>query len=111
MGKSKNIGKINNDFDSWLGSTGFIYPQNELEVARFDKLYKDFDFKLESERIDPLAIIGNRFLEKFENSEPKVIQLKKEAESLRMVARKGVKKIPQHIIDKMLKKHKDQDDN
>jgi len=112
MGKPKNIQKIKfTELDSWLGSAGFIYPQNEFELARFNKLYEDFNYKLKSEKTDPLAIIGNKFLEKFKNSEPKIIQLKKEAESLRMVARKGAEKIPQHIIDKMLNKHKEQNDN
>lgn len=112
MGKTKEIQKIKfTELCDWLGSTGFIYPQNEFELTRFNKLYEDYDYKLKSKRIDPFAIIGDQFLEKFENSEPKIIPLKEEAESLRMVARKGAKKIPQHIIDKMLKKHKDQDDN
>jgi hypothetical protein len=112
MGKPKNIQKIEfTELGSWLGSTGFIYPQNDIELERFNKLYENYDFQLKSEKIDPLAIIGDKFLEKFEKTEPKIIRFKEEAESLRMVARKGAKKIPQHIIDKMLKKHKDQDGN
>lgn len=112
MGKLKNIQKIKfTELGNWFGSTGFIYPKNEFELTRFNKLYEDYDFKLKSEKIDPLAIIGDRFLEKIENAEPKVIPFREEVKSLRMVARKGAKKIPQHIIDKMHKKHKDQDDN
>lgn len=112
MGKPRNIQKIKiTELGNWLGSTGFIYPQNEFELDRFNKLYEDYDFKLKSEKIDPFAIIGDSFLGKFEKPEPKVIQFKEEAETLRMVARKGGKKIPQHIIEKMLKKHTDQDDN
>lgn len=112
MGKTKNNQKIKfNEFDSWLGSTGYIYPQNELELARFNKLYENYDFKLKSEMIDPITVIGHAFLERSKISEPKIIRLKDEVESLRMVARKGEKKIPQDIIDKMLRKHKGQSDN
>lgn len=112
MGKPKNIQKIRfTEFGNWLGSVGFIYSQNEIELDRFNKLYEDYDFKLKSEKIDPFSIIGDKFLEKFEKPKPKVIRFQEDAESLRMIARKGGKKIPQHIIDKMLKKHKDQDDS
>ncbi len=92
-------------FDSWLGSTGFLFPSNELELDRFNKLYEDYDYKLDSKSIDPLAIINNTF-----HREPKVITMfendvEEEIETLRMVARKGSKDLPQHIIDKMQRKH------
>ena len=112
MSKSKKIEKIALDeLDTWLGSTGYLYPRDDLELERFNHLYQDFDFKLKPKNIDPTAIIGNEFLDQVGTLAPKNIKLKQEAEILRMVARKGEKKIPQHIIDRMLGKHKDQSDS
>src|SRR5690554_2504846 len=106
MGKSKKIGLFEVEhLESWLSSTGFLFPSNELELDRFNKLFDDYDYKLDDKSIDPIAIINNTF-----HREPKVITIFEndvddEIESLRMVARKGKKEIPQHIIDKMIKKH------
>src|SRR5690625_7101196 len=38
------------------------------------------------------------------------VDVSNEIENLRMVARKGQDNLPQHIIDKMKKKHRDSDD-
>lgn len=84
----------------WLASTGFLFPRNELEMSRFDKLYpvdKDdtADFQVD---------FGNIFA----NTLPiKTIPLKSEAEQenimpLKMVARKG-SNLPKHILDKIRK--------
>jgi hypothetical protein len=102
--------KINNEnLNEWLNSTGFLYPTNELELARFNKLYADYDFKLKDASIDVHAIINGNICpniksliivkedENFEN----------EIEPLRMAARKGNQNLPQHIIDKMRKHHND----
>lgn len=106
MAKPKKIELIEVEvLDSWLGSTGFLFPSNELELDRFNKLYEDYDYQLDGESIDPLAIINGTFhreskvLKMFEND------IDEEIESLRMVARKGNKDLPQHIIDKMRRKH------
>ncbi|MGB3345435.1 MAG: hypothetical protein WBA61_16110 [Aequorivita sp.] len=113
MAKPKKIGLIEVEYlDSWLGSTGFLFPSNELELDRFNKLYEDYNYKLDKMSIDPIAIINNTF-----HREPKIITMFMEdidvdIESLRMVARKGNKDLPQNIIDKMLKKHnKDSNDS
>lgn len=106
MAKPKKLELIDVEhLDSWLGSTGYLFPSNELELARFDKLYVDYDYKLGDKSIDPIAIINNTF-----HKEPKVITLfeedvDEEIESLRMVARKGNRDLPQHIIEKMSRKH------
>lgn len=106
MAKPKKIELIEVEhLDGWLSSTGFLFASNELELDRFNKLYQDYDYKLDSQSIDPIAIINNTF-----HRETKVLQMFEEdidtdIESLRMVARKGNKEIPQHIIDKMRKKH------
>ena len=46
----KYSNKINeNNLDDWLHSTGFLYPKNEKQLERFEKLYEDYDFKLSNE--------------------------------------------------------------
>jgi hypothetical protein len=111
MAKPKKIELIEvAHFDSWLGSTGFLFPSSELELDRFNKLYEDYNYKLDDKSIDPIAIIENTF-----HREPKVITMfEKDVDgeiiNLRMVARKGNKDLPQHIIDKMRRKH-NQDSN
>lgn len=106
MAKPKKIELIEVEhLDSWLGSTGFLFPSNELELDRFNKLFENYDYKLDNISIDPYAIIKNTF-----HREPKVItmfenDIVEEVENLRMVARKGNEDLPQHIIDKMRKKH------
>ena len=106
MAKPKKIELIEVlQLDSWLGSTGFLFPRNELELDRFNKLYEGYDYKLDSISIDPIAIINNTF-----HREPKVITMFEndfeiEINELRMVARKGHDNLPQQIIDKMRRKH------
>jgi hypothetical protein len=106
MAKPRKIELIEiEQLDSWLSSTGFLFPGNELELYRFNKLFDDYDYKLDNVSIDPIAIINNTF-----HREPKVIimfddEVDQEIEGLRMVARKGTKKLPQHIIEKMRRKH------
>ncbi len=106
MTKPKKIELIEiAQLDSWLGSTGFIHPSNEIELDRLNKLYEDYNYKLDDKSIDPIAIINNTF-----HREPKVITMfeedvAEEIETLKMVARKGKENLPQHIIDKMRKKH------
>jgi hypothetical protein len=82
----------------WLASTGFLFPRNQVEMARFDKLYLDED--VSDFQVDCESIFNNTL-------KTKVIPLKKEAKDedivpLRMVARKG-SSIPKHILDKMKK--------
>jgi hypothetical protein len=102
--------KINNEnLNEWLNSTGFLYPTNELELARFNKLYADYDFKLKDAPIDVHAIISGNICP---NIKPLVIvkedeNFKNEIEPLKMAARKGNQNLPQHIIDKMRKHHVD----
>jgi hypothetical protein len=108
----KYIGKISeSNLDDWLHSTGYLYPKNEQQLDRFNKLYEDYDFKLKNATIDIKSIIDGTLCNK-----AKVIPLNidsdinNEIESLRMVARKGQDNLPKHIIDKMRNKHRDSDD-
>jgi len=87
----------------WLASTGFLFPRNELELARFEKLYADVQEDLTGVQIDPEVILGRKqranvisLGSKGETTEPK----------FRMAARKGDGVIPKHIMDK-IKKNQD----
>lgn len=104
---TNNKNKINNlNLEEWFRSTGFLFPTNELELARFDKLYADYDFKLKDVSIDARSIIKGNIC----SCETKIFhigrveELNSEIEELKMVARKG-QEVPKHILDKMTKKH------
>lgn len=105
-----NIEKVSsNNLDEWLGSTGFLYPANELELVRFNKLYADYDFKLKDASIDVQSIVSGNICPNIKSfaivKEDK--SLENDIEPLRMAARKGNQNLPQHIIDKMRKHHND----
>jgi hypothetical protein len=107
--KNKEILDINN-IDEWLRSTGFLFPKTELQLARLNKLYEDYDFKLKNASIDINSIVEGNIcfcrsqIIKFEGNS------QEEFETLKMVARKG-HEIPSHIIDKMKQKHRKNNDN
>lgn len=96
------------NLDDWLSSLGFLYPITDAQLERFNKLYKDYDYNLKDAKIDAMAIIKGTYHRK-----SKIISLiteegMNESESfdqLNMAARKGQKELPQHIINKMIKKH------
>lgn len=48
----------------WLSSTGFLFPRNEVELERFEKIYGEEDFGLSGNEIDPEKIINGTFREK-----------------------------------------------
>ena len=102
-----NSGKVDmNNLNEWLRSTGFLFPTNELELARFNELYADYDFKLKNASIDVKSIIeGNVCLNTRTLRIVKSEEINNEIEDLKMVARKG-QGVPQHIIDKMKQKHR-----
>jgi len=105
----KNIEKVNiNNLDEWLSSTGFLCPINELELARFNKLYADYDFKLNDVSINIQSIIENNVCLNIKHLVfTKDENVENEIQKLGMAARKGNQNIPQHIIDKMKKHHTD----
>ena len=47
----------NQNLEEWFRSTGFLFPTNELELARFNKIYADYDFKLKDVSIDAKSIV------------------------------------------------------
>ena len=99
MEKSKIINADN--FDSWLASTGFLFPTNELELARFNKLFGDLDEQLTGKEIDPERILCGQTpskVVKMNNAPP----IEQDFSAYRMVARNG-RDLPKHILDKMKK--------
>jgi len=110
--ETNNKNKINNqNLEEWFRSTGFLFPTNELELERFNKLYADYDFKLKDVSIDARSIIvGNVcFCGTKVFRIGKTDELNSEIEELKMVARKG-QEVPKHILDKMTKKHRTNND-
>ncbi len=99
MAKNKNITPAN--VTEWLASTGFLFPTNELELSRFNKLYGELDEQLTGKEIDPDRILKGL-------SASKVVKMnitpaiEEEFSAYRMVARNGTN-LPKHILDKMKK--------
>ena len=82
----------------WLASTGFLFPRNEVELSRFEKLFGDIDYGLTGMEIDPAKIIRG-----VENPRSIVIPEALKQEDLseyRMVAQNG-SKLPEHILNKI----------
>lgn len=85
----------------WLCSTGFLFPRNEVELKRFEKIYGEVDLGLTGNELDAEAIIlGKKYV-------PKTIALpndldKNRVSEYRMAARKG-NSLPSHILDKIKK--------
>lgn len=99
MEKSKIINADN--FDSWLASTGFLFPTNELELARFNKLYGDLDEQLTGKEIDPERILKGLTPSKVVKMNI-VLTIEEEFSKYKMVARNGGN-LPKHILEKMKK--------
>lgn len=85
----------------WLSSTGFLFPRNEVELERFEKLYGDEDFGLTGKEIDPDKIINSTFRENKSQKLPDDLK-KEEINPYRMAARNG-NELPKHIMDKIKK--------
>lgn len=94
----------------WLSSTGFLFPRNEVELERFEKLYGDIDFGLTGKEIDPDNIISGNIKEKKVLKMPDNIN-QEEISPYRMAARKG-NNLPKNIMDKIKKNQsKSKDDS
>ena len=110
MAKS-NIFLDSEDWTSWLASTGFLFPRNELELARYNKLYTDSDLiKLTDSTVSIKRILTgtSRLLPAGSLFEEKDID--QITSQYRMVARNGEGNIPDHIWNKM-KNNQQNDDN
>ena len=94
----------NEEITEWLSSTGFLFPRNEVELERFEKLYGEIDYGLTGKEIDPDKIINGTFRDSKVITTPFYIN-EEELTSYRMVARNG-NSLPKHILEK-IKKNQD----
>jgi hypothetical protein len=85
----------------WLSSTGFLFPRNDVELERFEKLYGELDFGLTGKEIDPDKIINGSYEGKKIPKIPDDVK-QEEMDTYRMAARKG-NTLPKHILDKIKK--------
>lgn len=107
---SKQLFKGDEDWESWLASTGFLFPRNELELARYNKLYGESEHeKLTDSSVSIDRILNGRArlfpaLNPFFDKDINGVE-----QEYRMVARKGLGQLPDHIREKM-KKNQQNDD-
>lgn len=100
---------ISENLTEWLSSTGFLFPRNEVELERFEKLYGDIDFGLTGKEIDPDKIINGTFRETKSVKMPTDVK-QEEINSYRMAARNG-NCLPKHIMDKIKKNQSEPTDD
>jgi len=95
----------------WLSSTGFLFPSNEMELERFNKLYPDAegevsDYNINIERILSGNVRTLTIQPMFDNDD--ITQIRQ----YRMVARFGKSEdLPQNILDKRRKNEAKKNDD
>lgn len=100
------MAKKNNFFESpekvteWLCSTGYLFPSNEAELSRFDKLFSDVVVENSTVSID--RILNNNVRAFPESNAFKTESEQDVIDEFRMVARKGLEGLPDHVIKRML---------
>ena len=93
------------NIEEWLASTGYLFPRNVQELARFEKLFGEGDQKITGQEINPDKIIsGGPETTKIVKMPP--VDNSEQFIEYRMVARNGGN-IPKHILDKMKKNQED----
>lgn len=88
----------------WLASTGFLFPTNELQLVRFEKIFAEEVNQLANFEVDCDRILSGSLTAKIVAFEPEAKS--EDITQLRMVARKGAN-LPKHIQDK-IKKNQDE---
>lgn len=91
----------------WLASCGFIFPTNEIELARFNKLYGDLDPSITGKEVDPFKIIKGAVIEK-QNYFHAALHIP--MSQYQMVAR-NMNDLPSHILDKIKSNQETKPDN
>ena len=91
--------------NEWMGSLGFLFPRNKIELARFERMYANFDHELSGSIIDPETIMKGE-IEEVGSANPSE---DREIENWRMAAR-NFTNVPDHILRKM-KKNQDHGDS
>lgn len=103
----KNITSEN--ITEWLASTGFLFPRNELELERFEKLYSEDDYGLTGKEIDPQKIINGTYRKTIIINIPDDVK-DEVINPFRMAARNG-SVLPKHIMDKIKKNQSKSNDS
>ena len=85
----------------WLCSTGFLFPRNETELNRFEKIHGDVDYGLTGSELDPERIMKGLPYDKRTISFTPNVE-KEDFTEFRMAARNG-NALPKHIMDKIKK--------
>jgi hypothetical protein len=85
--------------DTWLGSTGFLFPRTEQELVHFEKIFPEDEIDTSNSDVSierilsgqprPILVIFN------------VVQPTEDFSQYRMVARKGEGELPDHILNKI----------
>lgn len=96
------------NISEWLCSTGYLFPRNEVELARFEKLFSDTDVGVTGQEIDPQKIING--LSSGKVIIPPTPLNENEIGNLRMVARNGAG-LSKDILDKMKKNQSQKKNN
>ncbi|WP_262249875.1 hypothetical protein [Parapedobacter soli] len=87
----------------WLCSTGYLFPRTETELNRFDKLFSDvqvINSTVSLERILNNAVRSFPIIDIFRMQSEQDV-----TDEFRMVARKGLEGLPDHILKKMAENH------
>lgn len=58
MAKEKSKHITVNNIDHWCSSLGFSFPRNEIEERNFDRLFRNYNYELTGEEIDPLKLLN-----------------------------------------------------
>ncbi len=97
MGQSKKISISEDNFCEWAASTGVLFPQNPVELNRFDKLYSDYEYQLKEDCVDPFAIIRRESTPVIKTAK---IDSEEKPENFKMAAR-NLDHLPEHILKKL----------
>jgi hypothetical protein len=84
----------------WLASTGFLLPRNEVELARFDKLFAEDNLELTGKEIDPEKILRGELDIPIIKHLP--VLKPEDLNEYKLVARNG-KQLSKNILDKIKK--------
>ena len=92
----------------WLASCGFLFPMNDIELERFNKLHGDIDPGITGNEVDPFKIIkGTATVIK---QKPFSSKLHIPMGQYQMVAR-NLNDLPPHIVDRIKKNQESKPNN
>lgn len=94
----------------WLASIGYLFPRNETELMRYNKLFSDNDnIKLTDSTVSLQRIFAGK-VKSFPDETPFAdFDRNQIISEYKMVARNGLEGLPDHILNKMLNNQKKND--